>query len=288
VNAARSRGRDSVQRTDDAPSAVTARGAFFIMREQIEMRLGELARRAGMAGTPPAVVAAVLAVCVIVVLGAAWRWWPRETEPPAVASVREAVGADAGGEVAPGSGGAADNDGAAEPGSAGGEATANATTTAVYVHVVGAVRRPGMYELLDGARVADAVAAAGGLMANAAQAGVNLARVVADGEQIAIPTADEVARGVVTGAPSGAPGGGVGGAAPSGSTGAVGGSTQVNINTADATALDTLPGVGPSTAAKIVADREANGPFSSADDLGRVAGIGPKKLEELKPRVCVR
>ncbi len=284
VNAAGSRGGHSVQRTDDAPSAVTARGAFFIMREQIETKLGELARRAGVAGTPPAVVAAVLAVCVIVVLGAAWRWWPRDTAPSATASAREVVAADAGGEAASDSGGAAGSDGAAEHGSAGGEAAASATTTAVYVHVVGAVRRPGMYELVAGARVADAVSAAGGLMANAAQAGVNLARVVADGEQITVPTADEFARGAVSGAPAG---GGVGGG-PAGPSGAAGGSAQVNINTADATALDTLPGVGPSTAAKIVADREANGPFSSADDLGRVAGIGPKKLEELKPRVCVR
>jgi len=62
----------------------------------------------------------------------------------------------------------------------------------------------------------------------------------------------------------------------------------VNINTADAAALDTLPGVGPSTAEKIVADREANGPFESPDDLGRVSGIGSKKLEQLKVLVSVR
>ena len=62
----------------------------------------------------------------------------------------------------------------------------------------------------------------------------------------------------------------------------------VNINTADAAALDALPGVGPSTAAKIVADREANGPFASADDLGRVSGIGPKKLEALKDFIRVQ
>ena len=155
---------------------------------------------------------------------------------------------------------------------------------ALYVHVIGAVRRPGMYELKSGARVADAVSAAGGLLANAAQAGVNLARVVADGEQISVPTADELARGVV----SDAPGSGGGSAASPQDSGAGSRQALVNINTADAAALDTLPGVGPSTADKIVADREANGPFSSADDLGRVAGIGPKKLEELKPRVCVR
>jgi len=238
------------------------------MREQIEIRLGELARRAGLAGAPPAVVAAVLAVCVVVILGAAWRWWPRESGPDALPA--QVIGAEAiVGEAS-----------ATAPGDVVGSESASASST-VYVHVVGAVRRPGLYELPGGARVADAVDAAGGLMANAGQAGVNLARVIADGEQITIPTADELARGVV-----GAPGGGA--VAPQGSPGGGAATTQVNINTADAAALDTLPGVGPSTAAKIVADREANGEFTSADDLGRVAGIGPKKLEELKPRVCVR
>jgi competence protein ComEA len=62
----------------------------------------------------------------------------------------------------------------------------------------------------------------------------------------------------------------------------------VDLNTADATQLDALPGIGPATAAKIVADRQANGPFRTADDLGRVSGIGPKKLDQLKPLICVR
>lgn len=251
------------------------------MQEQIEHRLSELARRAGLAGTPPIAVAAALVLCVIVVGVAAWRWWPRESPLGASsAAAGTLVGADVGsGAVATGAPVGGD-------GRSVGPAQAASSTAPAFVHVVGAVRRPGMYELAAGARVADAVEAAGGLLANAAQAGVNLARAVTDGEQIVVPTADEFASGQ-----SGAAGAAGASRPGSAGTGAAGGSSavaQVNINTADAAALDTLPGVGPSTAAKIVADREANGPFASADDLGRVAGIGPKKLEELKPRVCVR
>ena len=252
------------------------------MREQFELRLKELTRRAGLSGVPPAALVAAFAVCLVVMCLAAWRWWPRDAASGrdsalTVQSAQDGLGApqtasgDAGGDI----GG----------GSAGHAADSTSTAGPVFVHVIGAIRRPGLYGLAVGARVADAVDAAGGLMANAAQAGVNLARVVSDGEQISVPTLDEFARG---GAGAGAGAGGTGAAAGGASGGSAGTGAQVNINTADASALDTLPGIGPSTAAKIVADREANGPFASADDLGRVTGIGPKKLEELKPRVCVR
>jgi len=251
------------------------------MREQIEIRLRELARRAGLAGVPTPALVAAFAVCVAVVCFAAWRWWPRDAALTALDSAQAAQGGALGASGA--ETGSGDAGGGSASGVEGGATAESTASMAAYVHVVGAVRRPGMYQLADGARVADAIDAAGGMLANAAQAGVNLARLVADGEQIVVPTADELAHGGPAPASAGAvqvPSGPAGGAAAGGA--------QVNINTADAAALDTLPGVGPSTAAKIVADREANGPFSSADDLGRVAGIGPKKLEELKPRVCVR
>jgi len=146
----------------------------------------------------------------------------------------------------------------------------------VCVHVVGAVHHPGLYRLPGGSRVADALDAAGGATAQAAQEAVNLARVLADGEQVAIPTRDQVKRGAAVGAVATGDGGG-----------AAGEGECVDINTADAAALDKLPGIGPSTAAKIVADRTANGPFASPDDLGRVPGIGPKKLAQLKPVIRV-
>jgi competence protein ComEA len=144
------------------------------------------------------------------------------------------------------------------------------------VHVVGAVRHPGVQRLASGARVADAVQAAGGLLGNAAAEGVNLARIVQDGEQIVVPTRDQWAASTA------------GAAAGSAGARAGPGGGKVDINSADVATLDTLPGVGPTTAQRIVADREANGPFASVKDLGRVPGIGDKKLGSLKDLICVR
>jgi competence protein ComEA len=248
-----------------------AEGASKV-HEGIEARLRQLAQRAGLGGVPPAVVAAAGVLFVLAVAWGAWRWWPTQ-----------AVGAGA--RADSGSGGvlevAAKPKADAAESSAASQAVRGAAgaTGTVFVHVVGAVHHPGLYELAAGSRVADAVSAAGGLAAAGAQEGVNLACVIKDGEQVVIPTREELKRGgsrAQVGAASSAAG------APLGAGGAA-----VNINTADAAALDTLPGVGPSTAAKIVADREANGPFATPDDLGRVPGIGPKKLEQLKPAICV-
>jgi competence protein ComEA len=148
--------------------------------------------------------------------------------------------------------------------------TAPALPETVTVHVVGEVRRPGVYELPAGSRARDAVDAAGGLLGAAEQEAVNLARVLTDGEQLTVPR-----HGAVPAASAAGPGG-----AP-----AAGG--KVDLNTATAAELDTLPGVGPSTAAKIVADRTSNGPFRSVDDLMRVSGIGPAKFDALKDLVRV-
>lgn len=145
-------------------------------------------------------------------------------------------------------------------------AATEATSTArVVVHVVGAVRTPGLYVLPEGSRVSDAVEAAGGMLGNAADEAVNLARVLNDGEQVRIPTTDE-ASATIGAAGSTAPG------APQ----------KVNINTATAADLEMLPGIGPATAQKIVDDRARNGPFSAPEDIMRVPGIGPKKYDALK------
>jgi len=143
-----------------------------------------------------------------------------------------------------------------------------AVLATVTVHVVGEVRRPGVYQLPGGSRAADAVAAAGGLLGPADQGAVNLARVVADGEQIAVPREGE-------GGSVGTAGGTAGTARPG----------KIDLNTASEAQLDTLPGVGPSTAAKIVSDRTENGPFRTVDDLLRVPGIGPSKFDSLKDLV---
>lgn len=136
----------------------------------------------------------------------------------------------------------------------------------IYVHILGQVVRPGLYALPDGARAVDAVAAAGGFTPTADAAGVNLARFVSDGEQIVVP-----AIGVAT----------------TGTAPGIAGDGRVNLNTADAAALDTLPGVGPATAQKILAWREQHGRFESVEDLLDVGGIGEAKLEAIRDLVTV-
>jgi competence protein ComEA len=142
----------------------------------------------------------------------------------------------------------------------------------LVVDVTGAVRRPGVYRLPAGARVQEAVRRAGGATRRADRAAVNLAAKVADGQQILVPE-----RVPVAGASPGAAVAGGGAPAPAG---------PVSLNSATAEQLDQLDGVGPATAAKIIAWRTANGGFSSVDDLAQVAGIGPKKLEALRPQVA--
>jgi competence protein ComEA len=137
----------------------------------------------------------------------------------------------------------------------------------VLVHVVGAVRRPGLYELSENSRVADAVKRAGGVTAKADVALVNLAAPIADGTQVVVPARIPAAR---SGGPVAAPV----------QTG------PVHLNSATVEQLDELPGVGPVTAQKIVAYRSENGAFRSVDDLDAVPGIGPARLEELRPLVA--
>ena len=139
----------------------------------------------------------------------------------------------------------------------------------VVVDVVGAVRRPGLYRLAQGSRIADAVARAGGATGKADLAQVNLAAPLADGEQVVVPR-----RGGVPGAASS------GGAAAPGAPAA-----PVQLSTATLEQLDTLPGVGPVTAQKILDYREKHGAFSSVDALDAVPGIGPKRLEQLRDLV---
>jgi competence protein ComEA len=147
----------------------------------------------------------------------------------------------------------------------------------VVVHVVGQVARPGIVRLPAGSRVVDAVTSAGGSTRSADTSRVNLARVVVDGEQIYVPTVGEPSGPAASG---GVAGSGAGGG-PAATTGAV------NLNTADESALDALPGVGPVLAQRILAWREQHGTFSSVDELTEVQGIGDKLLESLRPLVTV-
>jgi len=155
--------------------------------------------------------------------------------------------------------------------------TSSGPTEVIVVHVVGAVREPGVIELPLGSRVVDAIAAARGPTDDAALAGVNLARELVDGEQLLVPTAEQLAAGTV---PSNS------GAAPGAAPGSLAGGL-VNLNSADATELDSLPGIGPAIAARIIAWRDENGPFRSVDELLAVSGIGEKTLDGFRDLVTV-
>lgn len=147
----------------------------------------------------------------------------------------------------------------------------------VVVHVVGQVALPGLVRLPSGARVADAIAAAGGARKSADLTALNLARLVVDGEQVHVPRPGEVVS-----VPPLAPLRGPPGSGPSSAPPAV-----VDLNAADAAALDTLPGVGPVLAQRIIDWRAEHGRFSSVDELGEVSGIGEKLLANVRARVRV-
>ena len=139
----------------------------------------------------------------------------------------------------------------------------------VYVHVTGAVRRPGVYRLPSWARLDLAITRAGGATRGADLVGVNLAAKVADGQQVIVPRRDP-------GAEPGVAGDSAGGAA---------GSAPISLNTATVEQLDELEGVGPATAQKILDWRKQHGGFKSVEDLQQISGIGPKRFESLKDKV---
>lgn len=159
-----------------------------------------------------------------------------------------------------------------------GSSKKSSSAAEVYVDVDGAVASPGVYRLKEGARVSQAIDAAGGLTAEADVTGLNRASKVADGQKIYVPKVGE--QQAVT-AGGGADGGAV---VTSGANDAAG---LVNINTASVAELQTLSGIGPSMAQSIIDERTKNGPFASIDDLMRVSGIGEKKLAKIKDCICV-
>lgn len=137
----------------------------------------------------------------------------------------------------------------------------------VFVHVTGAVRRPGVYRIPSWGRLDLAVKRAGGATPSADLQGVNLAAKVSDGQQVVVPRR------------------GAGGATAGGDVAADGSSAPISLNTATAEQLDQLDGVGPATAEKILAWRKEHGGFRSVEDLKQISGIGPKRFEALKDKV---
>jgi competence protein ComEA len=171
---------------------------------------------------------------------------------------------------------------AAEASSSEPETTPTSTSANPLVHAAGAVVHPGLYELAPGSRVDDLVALAGGATPDADLDRVNLAAVVADGERVWIPRRGEPEPATVAGgADDEGPAGG--GSAP----GEEPDEGPIDLNTATVDELDTLPGIGPTTAAAIVQHRTANGPFRSVEELIDVRGIGEAKLAQLRDLVSV-
>ncbi|MFB9235899.1 ComEA family DNA-binding protein [Plantactinospora siamensis] len=227
-------------------------------------RLGGLGRSAFDPGRPG--VRALAAVVAVVVGGAAfWAWRARpDVDPVPVAGVPSAA---SGRDPSPSE---------TDPGPTGASPGAE-----VVVAVAGKVRRPGLVRLPAGARLADAIDAAGGALPGVDVALLNPARRLVDGELVAVgvtpPAAGEPA------VPGGAPGGGQPGAAGPGGPVAGG---KVNLNTATLAELDALPGVGPVLAQRIL-DRRQQGPYRSVSDLRQVEGIGQSRYEDLKDLVTV-
>lgn len=219
-----------------------------------------------------------IALVAVLALAAAGTLWlnaqPRAADPPP---------SPASGAVGPGL--ALPRVGAAGPAGAQDSAVAApgwgpAAGGAIAVDVVGRVQRPGLVHLPPGSRVLDAIEAAGGTAPGADLEAVNLARKVVDGEQIRIPRHGEA----LTAPP--ADGGPASGAAPGQPGGAGQPGVPLDLNTATAEQLDTLPGVGEVTANQIIAYRTAH-PFTSIDDLRQVPGIGDRRFELLKDLVTV-
>lgn len=145
------------------------------------------------------------------------------------------------------------------------------TERPLIVHITGAVPRPGVYALPKNARVQDAIAAAGGFLADAEKSQINLAALLEDGEKLDVPFLEGAIPVVATPGPT-----------------VVAVTTElININTASAAELETLPGIGPSLAQRIIEYREQNGPFATIEDLDNVSGIGLGLIERFRDQVTV-
>ena len=161
------------------------------------------------------------------------------------------------------------------------------TKAPIEVHVVGGVVRPGVYELPEGSRVKDAIEAAGGLLVDADPGSMNLAAKVEDGQQLQIPGGESSASGL-----AGTSGGGTGPfqVIPTPASAAASPTPRANlldINTATLAELDSLPGIGPTTAQSIINYRNANGPFSQIEDIQNVPGIGRSTYDQIQDYIMV-
>jgi len=211
----------------------------------------------------------VLAVVAVILFGAGYqyaRWNVQHAEKP---SVERSAPAEAADKAAP----------------------------EIVVHVTGAVEKPGVYRLPRGSRVNDALSQAGALPEADLEA-LNLAAPLADGQKIPVPFRQSVlssenagsaggAGGKVPGWPAAGAGAAAGGQGIRNSSAGTSGSGLININTASQKELESLPGIGPALAERIIQYREKNGPFLSPEDIKNVSGIGEKRYEQLKDKITI-
>ncbi|HSP60101.1 MAG TPA: helix-hairpin-helix domain-containing protein [Ornithinimicrobium sp.] len=243
-------------------------------------------------GVGPAAVRGVLVLVVVaaLVLAGRWAWVGQRSQPSPEDRVQslDAVMTTTAAEVMGETAGSPEEPGASSAGSQGAEGDPDRPAD-VVVHVTGQVGRPGVVTLPQGARVVDAVEAAGGLSEGADQSSLNLARQLTDGEQLWVGRpGEEPPPGLLRGAGGGGSGGGSGGAGVGpGSAGGGEATLVVDLNRATQAELEELPGVGPVTAGRILAWREEHGGFSVPEELLEVSGIGERTFEQLQPHVSV-
>jgi competence protein ComEA len=228
-----------------------------------------------------------LALVLVATLGGAALWYTRSLPRAVQVAATPANGAPGPFAQPPPSPmfGAATPSGPVAAGASGAAAASGSTTlpspVVLVVDVAGWVRKPGVYEFRPGDRIVDAVDRAGGARDGADLTSLNLAAPLADGQQVLVPKKGQAlpttaGAGTTTGTTNGA----------TGITGTTG-TAPINVNTADAAALETLNGIGEALAAAIIQFRTDNGPFTSVDQLDQVSGIGPVTLEKIRPDVTV-
>ena len=228
-------------------------------------------RLAGARATIDPARAAITAGIVLLLAVAGW-WLVRPARPPVEAGLPRAS------TTAEGAAGVGEESGPQAASSTTLPAGAALAPPELFVQVAGAVVRPGVYRLADGARVIDLIERAGGALADADLQAMALAGRLVDGQRVQVPHMGEVLPLQATGG-AGPPGtGGPGPTAPA---------TPIDLNTASQPELEALPGIGPTTAQAILAYRDEHGPFASVEDLGEVQGIGPTRLDTLRELVRV-
>lgn len=222
--------------------------------EELSLKANAMLRRAGLAKVPRAALMGMLLIGLVVMLVALWHFWPRQSADFTASASISAFNATSETSVS----------------------SSSSDSAEILVDVEGAVIAPGLYTLPADARIGDAIEAAGGLAPDAVTGAANLAQKVSDGEQVYVPTREEQSQHASQSI-----------ASTQGQSTAQSSSGKTNINTASAEELQKLDGIGTTLSQRIVDHRQANGRFSSIEELKNVSGIGDAKFASIKDAICV-